>query len=136
VSGLEELSREELIALVLRLREANAVLEERVRRLERLVSRNSGNSSMPPSSDDLPGRTKPGPKRVRAGAAGADTSVDGWITVAEHPCVRRPSSRWPGIGYPGESTLRGAHHRLCAHRQLRLVVSAEYLAGLNGVLER
>ena len=54
MSGLEELSREELIALVLRLRESNVALEERVRRLERQASRNSGNSSMPPSSDDLP----------------------------------------------------------------------------------
>jgi len=31
-------------------------LTEQVARLERLLSRNSGNSSMPPSSDDLPGR--------------------------------------------------------------------------------
>jgi transposase len=65
VSGLEELSREELIAVVLQLRGANAALEERVRRLERLVSRNSGNSSMPPSSDGLPGRTKPAPQRAK-----------------------------------------------------------------------
>jgi hypothetical protein len=62
---LEELSREELIAVVLQLRGANAALEERVRRLERLVSRNSGNSSMPPSSDGLPGRTTPTPKRAK-----------------------------------------------------------------------
>jgi hypothetical protein len=47
---LEELSREELIAVILQLRAANAALEERVRRLERVVSRNSGNSSMPPSA--------------------------------------------------------------------------------------
>lgn len=32
-------------------------LEERLARLERAVSRNSGNSSMPPSADDLPGKT-------------------------------------------------------------------------------
>ena len=38
---------------------ANARLVERVARLERMVSRNSGNSSMPPSSDELPGKTKP-----------------------------------------------------------------------------
>jgi BMFP domain-containing protein YqiC len=36
-----------------------ADLEERLARLERAVSRNSGNSSMPPSADDLPGRTPP-----------------------------------------------------------------------------
>jgi hypothetical protein len=63
---MEELSREELIALVVQLREANAALEERLRRLERQVGRNSGNSSMPPSSDDLPGRTKPAPKRAKS----------------------------------------------------------------------
>jgi transposase len=57
VSGLDELSREELIALVQQLRESNVALEERVRQLERQATRNSGNSSMPPSSDDLPGRT-------------------------------------------------------------------------------
>jgi len=33
--GLEELSREELIALVLQLHESNVALEERVRQLER-----------------------------------------------------------------------------------------------------
>ncbi|MGH3410594.1 MAG: DUF6444 domain-containing protein, partial [Streptosporangiaceae bacterium] len=49
---------------VARLREQNAELVARVARLERLVSRNSGNSSMPPSADDLPGRTPPAkPKR-------------------------------------------------------------------------
>lgn len=57
MSGLDELSREELIALVQQLRESNVALEERVRQLERQATRNSGNSSMPPSSDDLPGRT-------------------------------------------------------------------------------
>jgi transposase len=36
-----------------------AELEERLARLERAVSRNSGNSGMPPSADDLPGRTPP-----------------------------------------------------------------------------
>ena len=43
MAGLEELSREELIALAERLLAANAALEERVRRLERQVSRNSSN---------------------------------------------------------------------------------------------
>jgi transposase len=45
-----------------------ADLAARVERLERLASRNSGNSSMPPSADDLPGRTPP--KRKRAGGGG------------------------------------------------------------------
>ena len=39
-----------------------ADLAARMERLERLASRNSGNSSMPPSADDLPGRTPPQPK--------------------------------------------------------------------------
>jgi len=43
-----------------------AELEDRVARLERLISRNSGNSSMPPSADDLPGR-KPPERRQRRG---------------------------------------------------------------------
>ncbi|HET6481870.1 MAG TPA: hypothetical protein VFG35_17820 [Actinoplanes sp.] len=51
MSGLEELSREELIGLTQRLivqveqlTRANRELTDRVARLERLVSRNSGNS--------------------------------------------------------------------------------------------
>lgn len=45
---------------------ANVRLVERVAALERIVGRNSGNSSMPPSSDDLPGRSKPQPRPVNA----------------------------------------------------------------------
>ena len=54
-----------------RLRAENAELKaqlaeqaEKIARLERLISRNSGNSSMPPSTDDQPGK-KP-PERVSA----------------------------------------------------------------------
>src|SRR5487761_1047300 len=42
-----------------------ADLAERLARLERAVSRNSGNSGMPPSADDLPGKTPPAPKPGR-----------------------------------------------------------------------
>ena len=56
-----------------RLREQNAELRaenaelkvqlaeraEKIARLERLISRNSANSSMPPSTDDLPGKRPP-----------------------------------------------------------------------------
>jgi transposase len=42
---------------------ANARLVERVAVLERMVGRNSGNSSMPPSSDDLPGGASRSPGR-------------------------------------------------------------------------
>jgi transposase len=40
-------------------------LAERLAKLERTLSRNSGNSGMSPSSDDLPGRTAPEPKPKR-----------------------------------------------------------------------
>jgi len=40
-------------------------LSERLARLERAVSRNSGNSGMPPSADDLPGKTPPAPRPKR-----------------------------------------------------------------------
>ncbi len=57
-------------AVIAGLRAQNAGLAERVARLERLVSRNSGNSSMPPSTDDLPGKKPPRPKPRRGGGKG------------------------------------------------------------------
>jgi len=54
-------------AVIADLRARNAELEERVARLERLISRNSGNSSMPPSADDQPGKQPPEPKKRRGG---------------------------------------------------------------------
>ena len=39
---------------------------EQIARLERIISRNSGNSSMPPSTDDLPGKKPPKPKPAGA----------------------------------------------------------------------
>src|SRR5262249_39655242 len=77
-------------------RAANAELEERVRRLERLVSRDSGNSSMPPSSDDLPGKTKPAPKRVkdpgraRGEQKGAKGRAMGWVSTPDERVPHRP----------------------------------------------
>lgn len=44
---------------------AIAALEAKLERLERLVSRNSGNSSFPPSMDSQPGRRRPKGKRAR-----------------------------------------------------------------------
>ncbi|MGH3587987.1 MAG: IS66 family transposase [Pseudonocardia sp.] len=99
MSGLEELSRAELIALAERLLDANAALEERVRRLERQVSRNSGNSSMPPATDDLPGRTNPVPKRAKnSGRArgkqkGAKGNAMPWVSVPDETVPHRPGGR-------------------------------------------
>jgi len=67
-----ELSREELVALVAAqaeeitaLRADNEDLRARLARVERLVSRNSANSSMPPSKDGEPGKTMPDPPERR-----------------------------------------------------------------------
>jgi transposase len=50
------------------LTEANATLTAKLAQLEHLQSRNSHNSSMPPSGDDAPGKTPPPVKPKRAGA--------------------------------------------------------------------
>jgi transposase len=62
-----------------------AVLREQVVRLERMLSRNSGNSSMPPSSDGVPGRKPPekkprpaGKKRNRGRQPGAPGAAMRW----------------------------------------------------------
>jgi hypothetical protein len=77
-----------LAARVAELRTQNAELEERAARLERLISRNSGNSSMPPSTDDLPGK-KPPERRPRRGAGrrpGKQPGAPGaYLAWREHP---------------------------------------------------
>jgi transposase len=60
-------------------------LEERLARLERLVSRNSGNSGMPPSSDDQPGKTLPPPKPKRGNGRRSQGKQRGL-----------PARTWPG----------------------------------------
>jgi transposase len=109
VPVLEEMSRDELIALVRRqdgqitamagqisdLMDANEALAGRLARVEHLLSRNSGNSSSPPSKDDGLGRTPPpdkpqrpggGPKRGKGkqpGAAGASLAFTDTPDVRE-----------------------------------------------------
>jgi transposase len=116
VSGLEEMSRDELIVVVRRqagrisamdgqitamagqlseLVEANETLAGKLAKLEHLLSRNSGNSSSPPSKDDDPGKSAPpekkergggGSKRKRGKQPGAPGSHLPWT---EHPDDRR-----------------------------------------------
>jgi transposase len=102
LEGLEDASREDLLALVREVLAVNAAQAERIAaqdkriaELERLLSRNSGNSSMPPSTDGLPGRKKPAPrtggkggsrgKRKGAPGAGLEWSADPTKTVPHYP---------------------------------------------------
>ena len=61
------LLNEDKDAVIAELRAQNAELAEKMARLERLISRNSGNSSMPPSSDDQPGKKPPRPRQRQGG---------------------------------------------------------------------
>jgi hypothetical protein len=65
-----------------------AELEERVARLERLISRNSRNSSMPPSTDDLPGKNPPerGSRRGGGRKPGKQPGAPGrYLAWDDHP---------------------------------------------------
>src|SRR3954447_6317514 len=88
------MSREQLLVLVGEqadqiavLTAANVELTRRLARVEHLLSRNSGNSSMPPSRDDDPGRTPP-VARKRGG-------------VLKRPKGKQPGA--PGAHLPGSS---------------------------------
>ncbi|MCA1675594.1 MAG: transposase, partial [Actinobacteria bacterium] len=116
------MSREELIVLVRRqagqisaqdrqikamagqvseLMEANESLAGKLARLEHLLSRNSANSSSPPSRDDDPGKTPPaekkrgrmGPARPRGKQPGAPGSHLGWTESPDEHQDRFPHGR-------------------------------------------
>ena len=85
----------EMAGQVSGLLEANEVLAGKLAKLEHLLSRNSGNSSNPPSKDDDPGkpaapeknkRDRGGPKRVRGKQPGAAGTHLAWT---DDPNVRR-----------------------------------------------
>ena len=65
------MSREQLLVVIgeqakqiAALTALNEELAAKLARVEHLLSRNSGNSSMPPSRDDDPGRTPPGGQKA------------------------------------------------------------------------
>src|SRR3954469_20627447 len=111
----EEMSRDELIVVVraqagqisaqavqiAELMEANEALADRLARLEHLLSRNSGNSSNPPSKDDDPGKPAPpdkargrgGPKRPRGKQRGAPGSHLAWTDDPDQRRDRFPEGR-------------------------------------------
>ena len=90
----------EMAGQLAQLMEANEALAGKLARLEHLLSRNSGNSSNPPSRDDDPGKPTPpdrqrgrgGPKRPRGKQRGAPGSHLAWTDVrpASRPVPRRP----------------------------------------------
>src|SRR6266702_5305835 len=71
--------------------EQNAQLAARLARVEYLLSRNSGNSSSPPSKDDDLGRTPPKPKRRDDGSGRKRGKQPAAATVDRHPSA--PSRR-------------------------------------------
>ena len=102
------MSRDELIVVVERqaeqiaqLVEANEVLSGKLARLEHLLSRNSGNSSNPPSRDDHPGKPAPpdkqrgrgGPKRARGKQPGTPGSHLAWTDDPNQRRDRFPEGR-------------------------------------------
>jgi hypothetical protein len=144
----EALSREELVALVrdqgARLAAQDALLAaqdvrladqavelERLRseleRIKRLISRNSGNSSMPPSTDDLPGRGRPvkpvkgSAKRKRGKQAGAHLP---WLSEADVEVVNeRPQGSCDGCGTDLAEAFDEGVDRACQITDVPLVTA-------------
>lgn len=122
VPAFEEMSRDELLVVVRaqqqqieELRAANEALAAKLARVEHLLSRNSGNSSSPPSRDDDPGkppapqkpvRTRGGPVRSRGKQPGAPGSR---LEFTDTPDKRRelfPTGRCGcGAGLSGATDL-------------------------------
>lgn len=86
---------------IAQLMEANEALSGKLARLEHLLSRNSGNSSSPPSRDGDPGKPAPpekrrgrgGPKRARGKQSGAPGSHLGWTDTPDEQKDRFPEGR-------------------------------------------
>jgi transposase len=101
------MSREQLLVVIgeqakqiAALRALNEELATRLARVEHLLSRNSGNSSLPPSRDDDPGRTPPaartrrgGPKRPKGKQPGASGANLAWVDRPDDQQDRFPQGR-------------------------------------------
>jgi len=101
------MSREQLLAVVgeqakqiAALAAMNEELATKLARVEHLLSRNSDNSSMPPSMDDDPGRTPPvvrkrrgGPKRPKGKQPGAPGANLAWVDRPDDQRDRFPQGR-------------------------------------------
>jgi transposase len=120
VPAPEEMSRDELLVVVraqarqlAELQEANEALAAKLARLEHLLSRNSGNSSSPPSRDDDPGKPpapqktrRGGPLRARGKQPGAPGSRLAWTDAPDKRRDRYPPGRCGcGAGLAGAADL-------------------------------
>jgi hypothetical protein len=120
VPAPEEMSREELLVVVTvqarqiaELRAANEALTAKLARVEHLLSRNSGNSSSPPSRDDDPGKPpapqKPrrgGPVRARGKQPGAPGSRLAFTDASDRRRELFPTGRCGcGVGLAGALDL-------------------------------
>lgn len=95
------------------LMDANEALTAKLARLEHLLSRNSGNSSRPPSKDDDPGRTPPAEKKKPGGTGrsrgkqrGASGSNLAWTDAPDDRLDRFPEGTCEcGAGLVGARDL-------------------------------
>ncbi|MBV9059786.1 MAG: IS66 family transposase [Pseudonocardiales bacterium] len=132
------MSRDELIVLVgeqarqiCALRAMNEDLAAKLAKLEHLLTRNSGNSSMPPSRDDDPGRTPPvkptrpggGPKRKPGKQPGAPGVNLAWVGEPNHQVDRYPTGRCECGDDLAEATDVGVVDRYQQHEIPQLSVS-------------
>src|SRR3989442_14582172 len=103
------MSREELLALageqakqITALTAMNEQLATKLAKLEHLLSRNSGNSSMPPSTDDEPGKTPPAARSAVLGRSGPGASSrerrGRTSPGSTGPMTNRIGSRWGAAG--------------------------------------
>jgi uncharacterized coiled-coil protein SlyX len=111
--------------------EANEQLAAQLARLEHLLSRNSGNSSMPPSKDDDPGKTPPparsqrggGAKRKRGKQPGAPGANLAWTDNPNRQLDRFPQGHCECGGDLAEAADLGVVDRYQQHEIPRMSVT-------------
>lgn len=105
-------------------------LRSELERIKRLISRNSGNSSMPPSTDDLPGRGRPAKqakgsaKRQRGKQAGTAGVHLPWLSDADVEVVdQRPEGTCDGCGTDLAEAFDEGVDRACQITDVPLVTA-------------
>jgi len=126
VSGLEGMSREELLALVVAQAKTIEVLTERVAELERQVASDSSNSSRPPSSD-APWDKKPAKKRSSRRRSGRKPGKQPGSVSSSRSLIDDPDERLeihPDHCTSCDASLRGASEHGRQRRQVVDVTQA------------